>query len=69
MKSLLQFPRSFGLIATTPLESTHYFGTAQARPTCHLLGDNENALPSETHRFGAEICHLLGDMSLEDDCA
>ncbi len=35
---------------------------------CHLSDDNE--LQAENTRYGAEVCQLIGDMTLEeDDCA
>lgn len=37
--------------------------------SCSQLGDSDDESATETHRYGAEICHLIGDMTLEDDCA
>jgi hypothetical protein len=34
-----------------------------------LSADNDEASSSETHVYGMEICHLIGDMTLEEDCA
>lgn len=61
--NLLGYPNGF-LFATGPHEVAR-----STRRHCHLLGDNDEETQSEARGYRAEVCHLVGDMLLEDDCA